>query len=85
MVSLFGVDQDLIDARNKIREPVVIIFQLTVVNKDKNTTIITRIQETFTLKDWEKTYRPLTLLELKTYEQLGYIRALPITIFIQTI
>ncbi len=84
MISLFGVDQDLINIKNKIREPVVILFQLTVVNKDKNTIEITIVNQPFTLKDWEKSYGPLTLRELKTYEELGYIKALPVTVTIQT-
>ena len=83
-VTLFAED-DLAIARSKITEPVVIIFQLTIVNKDKNTKEIATLQQTVTLKDWEKAYRPLTLLELKTYGNLGYIKALPVILIIRTI
>ncbi len=86
-LSLFGLDADkeLIEEKAKITDPVCIIFDLTVVNKDKGTTETVRIQNPYILKEWEKTYRPLTLLEFKTYGQLGYIRALPVIIIIQTL
>lgn len=76
---------DVSVAKAKIRDPVVILFELTVINKDKNTKETVNIQQSFTLKEWEKTYRPLTLLELKSYEQHGYIRALPVIVTIQTL
>jgi hypothetical protein len=84
ITSLYCVDE-LAEARKTIQEPVTIIFQLTVVNKDKKTTETTIIQLPFKLDVWEKDYRPLTLQELRTFRQFGYIKALPVTITIQTI
>lgn len=71
--------------KSKVYEPVLIVFELTVINKDKNTKQTTTIQQRYTIKEWESAYRPLTLLELKGYGPKGYIQALPVTIVIQTL
>ena len=84
VTALFSVDE-LTEAKAKIPDPVFIVFDLTVINKDKGTTETVRIQDRFFIAAWEKAYRPLTLLELKGYPTNGYIKALPVTITIQTL
>lgn len=83
VTSLYCAD-DLAEARQTIPEKVRIVFVLTVDNKDKGTKETTKLEQDFKLADWEKTYRPLTLQELRTFRQFGEIRTQPVTITIQT-
>jgi hypothetical protein len=85
MFNLCLTADELSDAKAKLPSPVLIMCDVTIVNLDKKTKQSIRIMQTFTLKEWESNYRPLTLLEVKTYDNKGYITAQPITLTIQTL